>query len=147
MESIEDRGRALKAMPLLAGLPNGDLEAIAARLRVEKHAAGDEIIRQGSTGSSAYLIVSGSCDVRRKSPKGSRRLAVLGPRDFFGELSIIVPAPRSASVLAQEPVVLLVLTAYEFQSALRTNKAMSLHLVKVLAERLQRAVDEFSSKG
>lgn len=143
MDSKEDRLNALKTMPLLNGLPHGELEAIAGRLRVEKRAAGDEVIKQGATGSSAYLIVSGRCDVRRKTPRGSRRLNVLGPGDFFGELAIVAPGPRSASVLAQEPVVLFVLTAYEFQSALRASKAMGLHLVKVLAERLQQATDEF----
>jgi CRP-like cAMP-binding protein len=46
-------------------------------------------------------------------------------------------------VVAQESVTVLVLTAYEFQSALRASKAMAMHLVKVLAERLQQATDEF----
>lgn len=143
MDAKEDRLNALKTMPLLNSLPHGELEAIAGKLKVEKHRAGDEIIKQGSTGSSAYLIVAGKCDVRRKTPKGSRRLNVLGPGDFFGELAIVVPGARSASVVAQEDVTVLVLTGYEFQSALRASKAMALHLVKVLAERLQQATDEF----
>lgn len=147
MDSIEERVKALQQMPLLENLPNGDLERLAAKLRIESYEAGTEIIKQGASSSSAYLIVSGSCDVRRKTPKGSRRLSFLRKNDFFGELSILVPAPRSASVIAHEPVVVLVLTAWEFNLALRSNKAMALHLVKVLAERLQRADDDFSSKG
>lgn len=143
MDSKDERLNALKTMPLLNALPHGELEAIAGRLKVEHRVAGDEIIKQGATGSAAYLIVSGRCDVRRKSPRGSRRLNVLGPGDFFGELAIVVPGPRSASVVAQEPVTVFVLTAYEFQSALRASKAMAMHLVKVLAERLQQATDEF----
>lgn len=147
MDSIEERVKALQQMPLLENLPNGDLERLAAKLRIESYEAGTEIIKQGASSSSAYLIVSGSCDVRRKTPRGSRRLSFLRKHDFFGELSILVPAPRSASVIAHEPVVVLVLTAWEFNLALRSNKAMALHLVKVLAERLQRADDDFSSKG
>ena len=142
-DSQQDRLTALKTMPLLNGLPHGELEAIAGKLKVETHKAGAEIIKQGATGSSAYLIVSGKCDVRRKSPRGSRRLNVLTAGDFFGELAIVVPGPRSASVVAQEDVTVFVLTAYEFQSALRASKAMAMHLVKVLAERLQQATDEF----
>ncbi len=145
MDSKDDRLNALKTMPLLNSLPHGELEAIAAKLKVEHYGAGDEIIKQGSTGSSAYLIVSGKCDVRRKSPRGSRRLNVLTRGDFFGELAIVVPGARSASIVAQEDVTVFVLTAYEFQSALRASKAMALHLVKVLAERLQQATDEFVS--
>ena len=147
MDSIEERVKALQQMPLLENLPHGDLARLASKLRIESYEAGTEIIKQGASSSSAYLIVSGSCDVRRKTPKGSRRLSFLRKHDFFGELSILVPAPRSASVIAHEPVVVLVLTAWEFNLALRSNKAMALHLVKVLAERLQRADDDFSSKG
>jgi CRP-like cAMP-binding protein len=143
MDSKDDRLNALKTMPLLNSLPHGELDAIAGKLKVESYKTGDEIIKQGSTGSSAYLIVEGKCDVRRKSGASSRRINVLTRGDFFGELAIVVPGARSASVVAQEPVTVLVLTAYEFQSALRASKAMAMHLVKVLAERLQQKTDEF----
>ncbi len=143
MDSIEARIDALKAMPLMVGLPHSELEAVAKRLKIESYEAGMEIIKQGSSGSSAYFVVSGKCDVRRGPKKSQRRLAFLGPGDFFGELSIIAPAPRSASVIANEATVVLVLTGYEFRSALSTNRSMALHLVKVLAQRLQREIDEF----
>lgn len=144
MDSIEERTNALKRMPLMASLPHGELEAIAKRLRVERYAPGVEIIKQGSNGSSAYLIVEGLAEVRRQTTRSNRRLAFLGPGDFFGELSVLAAAPRSASVRAQEPTVVLVLTGSELRTALRLSKAMALHMVKVLAERLQRTVDEFS---
>jgi CRP-like cAMP-binding protein len=143
MDSIESRIDALKKMPLMVGLPHGELESLAKRMTVESYEEGTEIIKQGSSGASAYFVVSGRCDVRRGPKKSQRRLAFLGPGDFFGELSIIAPAPRSASVIAHEATVVLVLTGYEFRSALSTNRSMSLHLVKILAQRLQREIDEF----
>lgn len=144
MDSIEARTEALKRMPLLADLPHGELEAVAKRLKIESYETGMEIITQGASGSSAYFLVSGRCEVRRGTKKIKKRLAFLTPGDFFGELSVIAPAPRSASVVAQEPTVVLVLTGYEFRAALSTNRSMSLHLVKILAQRLQREIDEFS---
>lgn len=140
----EDRLKALHQMPLLAGLPHSDLEKISKRLTIESFKTGDEIIKQGAAGSAAYFIVAGTCEVRRKTNKGNRRLTFLKPGDFFGELSILVPAPRSATVIAQDDVQVFVLSANDFKSALTGSKAMALHLVRVLAERLQRAVDEFS---
>ncbi len=64
--------------------------------------------------------------------------------DFFGELSILVPAPRSATVIAAEDTTVFVLTENEFRAALRTNKSMAMHLVTALAARLQRQEDEFA---
>ena len=144
MDDIRDRTNALKKMPLLADLPHGELESIAKRLKIESYEQGVDIIRQGTSGSSAYFVLSGRCDVRRGASKGGRRLGFLDPGDFFGELSIIHPAPRSASVIAYEPTVVLVLTAHEFRSALTSNKAMAMHLVKILAKRLQGKEEEFT---
>lgn len=137
MDSIPERTNALKTMPLLSDLPHGELEAIARRLKIESYEQGVDIIRQGTSGSSAYFVLSGKCDVRRGTSKGGRRMGFLEKGDFFGELSILHPAPRSATVVAYEPTVVLVLTAHEFKSALTSNKAMALHLVKILARRLQ----------
>ena len=143
MDSIEARIEALKKMPLMVGLPHGELDAVAKRLKIESYEQGVEIIKQGASGSSAYFVVSGRCDVRRGPKNRQRRVAFLGPGDFFGELSVIAPAPRSASVVAHETTVVLVLTGYEFKAALSTNRSMALHLVKILAQRLQREIDEF----
>ena len=143
MDSLDARIDALKKMPLMVSLPHGELEAVAKRMAIESYEEGTEIIKQGSSGSSAYFVVSGKCDVRRGPKKSTRRIAFLEAGDFFGELSIISPAPRSATVVAHEATVVLVLTGYEFRSALSSNRSMALHLVKILAQRLQREIDEF----
>lgn len=129
-------------MPLLANLPHGELELLARRLKVESADPGEVILKQGSAGNSAYFVLSGRCEVRRGAGKG-KRLAWLDPGDFFGELAIIAPAPRSASIIAVEPSEVLVLTGFEFRSALTSSKSMALHLVKVLAERLQHSEEEY----
>jgi CRP-like cAMP-binding protein len=144
MDDLNERTNALKKMPLLSDLPHGELESIAKRLKIESYEQGVDIIRQGTSGSSAYFVLSGRCDVRRGASKGGRRLSFLEPGDFFGELSILLPAPRSATVIAYEPTVVLVLTAHEFKSALTSNKSMAMHLVKILAKRLQGKEEEFS---
>jgi protein phosphatase len=143
MDDIDERTKALKKMPLLSDLPHGELESLAKRLKIESYEQGVEIIRQGTSGSSAYFVLSGKCDVRRGASKGGKRINFLDPGDFFGELSIIHPAPRSATVVAYEPTVVLVLTAHEFKTALTSNRSMAMHLVKVLAKRLQGKEEEF----
>jgi len=144
MDELTQRTNALKAMPLLGDLPHGELEKLAGRLSVEQHRTGSVIIREGASGGAAYFVVNGECEVRREGRRGSKRVALLKKGDHFGELSIINPAPRSASVVALEDADLLVLTEQDFREALRSNRAMALHLIRSLAKRLQAREDEFS---
>jgi CRP/FNR family cyclic AMP-dependent transcriptional regulator len=145
MDELTQRTNALKAMPLLADLPHGELEKLARRLTVEQHRPGSVIIREGSSGGAASFIAAGSCEVRREGKRGSKRVAVLRRGECFGELSIINPAPRSASIVALEPVDLLVLGEADFRDALRSNRAVALQLVRTLAKRLQSREDEFAA--
>jgi len=146
MSSTIDAVSALKAMPLLSGLPHGEIERLAARAKLEHYAIGEELIKEGTSGSTAYFIVSGSCDVRRKRGSQQRRVATLGPGEFFGELSIIDPAPRTATVTAAEDVSVFVLSGYDFNAALKANKSMALYLVKALTRRLRVQEDEFAQR-
>lgn len=144
MDELTQRTNALKAMPLLADVPHGELEKLASRLTVEQHRTGSVIIKEGSSGAAAYFLVSGSCEVRREGKRGPKRVSVMKRGDCFGELSIINPAPRSASVIALENCDVLVLTEQDFRDALRSNRSMALQLVRALAKRLQVKEDEFS---
>ncbi len=144
MDELTGRTNALKTMPLLADLPHSELEKLARRLTVEGHRPGSEVIKQGSSGAAAYFVIDGTCEVRRETRRGSRRVAILKRGDFFGELSIINPAPRSATVVAMEETDLLVLTENDFRDALRTNRSMAMQLVRALAKRLQVREDEFA---
>lgn len=73
----------------------------------EKHPAGDTIIQEGTSGSKMYIIVSGSVTIGRDAGGKFIELKRLGEGDCFGELSIIDKMPRSASVIANEPTVVI----------------------------------------
>jgi CRP-like cAMP-binding protein len=142
MEQPADPVTALKSIPLLAGLPHGDLERLAKKARVERHGPGAELIKEGTSGSSVFFIVAGQCEVRR----AGGRIALLGRGQFFGELSILDPAPRTATVSVYEASTLLVLEGYDFRAALTTNTAMAHHLIRVLAERLRAFTDDYAPR-
>lgn len=142
MDAPFSRVRAMKSIPLLRGLPLRDLERLAGKAREVTHEAGDVIIKEGTTGSSVYLILSGHAEVRRRGAR--RRLRLMGPGDFFGELSIVSPSLRSASVIAADPLTVLVLQGHDFRIALRSNMSMAHKLVTVLAERLRTLTDDLA---
>jgi CRP-like cAMP-binding protein len=137
-----DRVNALKTIPLLAGLPHSDLEQLAKKVNEVRHSKGTEIIKEGTSGSSVFLIVDGLCEVRR----GNNRIRELGKGEFFGEISILDPAPRTATVRAVENSVLLVLEGYDFRTALKSSREMSQRLIVALAERLRHMTDEFAPR-
>jgi CRP-like cAMP-binding protein len=137
-----DRLNALKTIPLLAGLPHSDLEQLAKKVLEVRHSQGSEIIKEGTAGSSVFLIIEGLCEVRR----GNNRIRELGVGEFFGEISILDPAPRTATVRAVENSVLLVLEGYDFRTALKSSMQMSQRLIAVLAERLRHMTDEFAPR-
>ena len=78
--------------------------------------------------------------------RNNTRIRELGVGEFFGEISILDPAPRTATVRTVESSVLLVLEGYDFRTALKSSMQMSQRLIVVLAERLRRMTDEFSPR-
>lgn len=142
-DPLMDRVNALKTIPLLAGLPHADVESLAKKVAEARHGAGSEIIKEGTSGSSVFLIISGKCEVSRNN----NRIRELNPGDFFGELSILDPAPRTATVRSTEPSTLLVLEGYDFRTALKSSMQMSQKLIAALAERLRHMTDEFAPRA
>ena len=142
MTALSEHVKALQTIPLFSGLPHSDLEGLAKKVTEAHHAQGSEIIKEGTSGSSVFLIVKGRCEVRR----GNKRIRELEEGQFFGELSILDPAPRTASVRTVEPTVLLVLEGYDFRTALKNSRDMAQRLILALAERLRHMTDEFAPK-
>lgn len=87
---------------------------LARALRVRRFAEGEVALEEGTSGTSFFIVANGEVNVQRKPPPTARgdasepiHLARLGPGSIFGEMAIISRTPRSASVVAAVPVVLL----------------------------------------
>ena len=90
-----------------------------------RYLAGDVIIREGDSGSEAYIISSGICDVFKGDPEGRRRLIrSMGPGETFGELSVLTRMPRSATVAAQTDVCLRLVTPEALEHELERNPVL-----------------------
>jgi CRP/FNR family cyclic AMP-dependent transcriptional regulator len=80
---------------------------------VEHHLdIGAAVVTEGETGRSMYIVHSGELSVTKLGYSGRViRVADLGPGDFFGEMTLIEPHTRSATVITESPTVLYELTA------------------------------------
>jgi CRP-like cAMP-binding protein len=122
-------------VPLFAQCTRNELREIAklgTRLQIEQ---GAELTKEGAPGHEFFLLVEGEadCDVHRST------VAVLGPGDFFGELSLIDGGPRTATITAVTPLTVTVLSAGEFRGLLRAAPSISLKLLTNLSGRLRDA--------
>ena len=102
--------------------------------------ADDVIFKEGDASQAAYLIVSGNVRiVKGYGTADANELAVVGAGEYIGEMGAIDNVPRSASAVAQGPVVCAPVTPDEFMDLLRRNPDEAIDLLKILFERLRAA--------
>lgn len=131
----------LTSVPLFHGLKDRQLKQLAKRMRERHYNKGDVIVEQGKMGVGLFIIVNGSADVVRARPDGTSFVVdKLGPTQFFGELSLLDEAPRTASVVAQEETTCLALTQLDFIDTLHEDAEMAVEMLKELAARFRRAL-------
>jgi CRP/FNR family transcriptional regulator, cyclic AMP receptor protein len=97
--------------------------------------AGEVLTEEGSAGHEFFLIVKGSAVVKRKG----RKVTTLGPGKYFGELALLDRGPRSATIIAETDMVLLVLEQRHFLGLLDTMPSLARKLLGAMATRLREA--------
>lgn len=106
----------LRTVALFAALPDGEVQAIAARLRAVAFAPDATIVREGETGDTWYLLAAGHAAVISRDLTGAAiTLAVFEPGSHFGEMALVTGGRRSATVKAQGPVTAWALDRRDFQ--------------------------------
>ncbi len=130
----------LADVPLFAACSKADLRIIARHTTEVEAPADTVLVAEGETADTFFVLLSGEASVRRKgSAARSRRVATLGAGSYFGELALLDPAPRSATVSATTPVTLAAISARVFRTLLREVPAMNEKLLTGLARRLREA--------
>jgi len=128
----------LRAAELFAALPGEDLARIALLADEERRGAGEEVFREGDVADALYLVASGRVKVLRAGAV----VADLGERDVFGEMAVLDPTPRSATVRAATDVVLLRIRREDFQDLLAEELEVARAVIRVLARRLRAALPD-----
>lgn len=132
----------LRAVPFLAVLPETELTQLAGQARPRRYRAGATIFHREDPGSMLHVIHSGRVKLTLTSPEGREiTVQILGPGNFFGELALLDGGPRSASVVALEPVETLTLDRAPFITTLERHPEVAGALLAVLGDRL-RQTDE-----
>jgi CRP-like cAMP-binding protein len=135
----------LRRTPLFATLDQDAAASLRASMNEIELARGDLLFHEGDPGDSLYVVLRGKIKLGRTSGDGRENLvAVLGPGEMFGELSLFDPGPRSAGATALVDSTLLGLSSDELTPWLATRPDVARALLRAIARRLRRTNDSMS---
>jgi putative peptide zinc metalloprotease protein len=138
---IENRG-FLARLPLFSEFAPAQIAMAASRLLPERYQAGQNVVTQGQMGDSFYIIKEGSLEVTVEKEGQRRRVAELGPGEYFGEIALLLDVPRTASVTALSDCLVLRLRQEDFRNLLGEH----LYFAKSLEQTSSRRISDTRHK-
>jgi CRP-like cAMP-binding protein len=124
----------LAEVPLFAGVSTRHVRKIAALGSAVSFNAKTRIVSAGDPGDAFYVLLLGRAEVQRG--RGRPKIE-MGPGAYFGEMALLVGAPRSATVVAKSEAICLLLSRKKFEKVLKDEPAVAYALLRTLAARLR----------
>ena len=131
--SKNEKVELLKRVPLFAECSKTELIEVAISADEREAPEGERLTEEGRRGREFFVLVEGAVAVRR----GGRKLADLGPGDWFGEMAILRYKPRTATVTATSPVRVLAISDRDFRRVVETTPRIALKVLRSVALRLE----------
>jgi CRP/FNR family transcriptional regulator, cyclic AMP receptor protein len=133
--TAKDRQLDLSDIWLFSACSGSQLRTIRRAVEEITVSAGSVLVEEGTIGREFFYVVEGTASVRRSG----RKIATLGPSAYFGELALLDRKPRSASVIAETDMRLLVLEQRAFNGLLDAAPAIAHNLLVAMSQRLREA--------
>ena len=132
-------------IPLFEGLSPEEQDELRAMMTQTTLRRGETLFNEGDAGDRLYILLSGKVKLGHTSADGRENLlAVLGPGEVVGELTLFDPGPRSTTATAVSPASLLFLEHEDLMHVLDTNPTLAKHMLRALAQRLRRTNESLS---
>jgi len=142
MEFTDDDARILAKSPLLRELSDDDTATFRPHTHVVLLPRGERLFSEGDLGDCLYLVISGKIKLTRTAADGRESLvSVHGPGDMFGELAMFDPTYRTSTASAVTDARLAEIAHHDLRAVLSTRPAVSLLLLKTLAQRLRQVTE------
>lgn len=125
----------LAKVPIFSNCTPEEITAISGVAQDAFFQPGQIIVTQGTPGQAFYLIIDGQVEILRDN----KSLGAFGPGDFFGEMSLLDQAPRSATIRALKDTQCLMLSSWDFRALLERHPSIAIKLLEVLSRRLRVA--------
>ena len=124
---------------IFQGVEPNAASALTSQLQPADFGRGHTVFAQGEPGDRLYIIISGKVKIGNRSPNGQETLlAILGPSDMFGELSVFDPGPRTSSATTITAVRAVPMDRDALRTWIADRPEIAEQLLRVLARRLRR---------
>jgi CRP-like cAMP-binding protein len=124
----------LGAVPLFEGLTKKQLRKVTDLADVGRFMTGARLVKQGDIGDSFYVVLTGQAKVLVSGRTVNRLL----PGEHFGEISLLDGKPRTASVVAETEMTLVIITQKDFLGLLAKDSEITLSLLEGMARTVRR---------
>lgn len=146
MTTTSGKNFNLAKVPLFAGLTDQQMDWLRNCLYLRNIPAGMNVMVSGAPGEVVYIILSGTVKVYAPQLDGTDVIvAILGPGDTVGELSIVDQAGRSASVVTLEDSQVMWMNQTDFQAALARMPVMAQNLMRILSNRVRSSTNQIQA--
>lgn len=134
--SLAKREDLLTQIPMFSALKKRQIHSLARITETAEFPAGYDIVTEGEDGNFCGIIVDGSVEVIR----GGSTIARLESGEFFGEMALIDPAPRSATVRTVNEVTAIRIHEQAFTEVVSKDPGIAMALMTSLAQRLRETM-------
>jgi len=133
--SRQEREELLQKVSMFSALTKKDVGRLAAIADERRVPSGTVLTKEGEAGDEFYVVAEGMAE----ASIAGRKVGSIPAGSFFGELSLLDSGPRTATVTAELPTRLVVITAKDFSRVIDDVPAISLKIMKGLASRIRQA--------
>ncbi len=128
----------LRKSPLFQGLSDDELQQLMDNAKPVSLRAGEALMKQGDTGDSAYVVLSGGFEITKQSGQSVIKIDVRNPGDVLGEMALLSQAPRSATVTAVTDCETLCISKEVFDNLLLTSPSAAMAVLHWVMMRLSQ---------
>jgi CRP-like cAMP-binding protein len=126
--------RRFQRIPLFQSVSHKGLRAIVSAATEVDVPAGKTLVQEGDHGRELYVIIRGTAEVSR----GGRKLRELVPGEFFGEMALLSPTHRTATVKARTDMRVMILDSREMDVILERERSVGQRLLEAMAQRIRQ---------
>jgi signal transduction histidine kinase len=128
----------LRKSPLFEGLSDDELQQLMDRAKPVPLRAGEVLMKQGDSGDTAYVVLSGEFEVTKQSGQSLIKIDIRTPGDVLGEMALLSQSPRSATVTAVTDCETLCISKEVFDDLLSTSPSASMAVLHWVMARLSQ---------
>jgi CRP/FNR family transcriptional regulator, cyclic AMP receptor protein len=137
--SLQQETEMLRNIPMFSTMDAARLKLLSFTSERVSYMAGEEFIKQGEVGESAFVIMSGDAEVIIETAEGPLIVGTVGANQLVGEIALLHSGRRTATIRAKTPISCLLLSKDVFFHLLREFPDFSLAVMRDLAARLERS--------